>query len=99
MNPSTTVGVSKLKEDIETKKLSDFNHDVIKYNTWFCDTRESIMKEEGPGFSEYLRSLFRAYQTSNNQEFFDAGASRAIETRLQVPRAHGARSRHLHQSS
>ena len=72
VNPSTTVGASRLKDDIETKQLSDFDHDVIKYNTWFCDTREEILKEEGEGFSEYLRSLFRAYQTSHNQDFLDA---------------------------
>ena len=72
VNPSTTVGASKLKDEIESKKLADFDHDVIRYNTWFCDTREEIMKEEGEGFSEYLRSLFRAYQSSDNQEFLDA---------------------------
>ena len=74
VNPTTTVGASKLKDDIETKKLSDFDHDIIRYNTWFCDTRESITKEEGEGYTEYLRSLFRAYQTSNNQEFLDSVA-------------------------
>ena len=72
VNPTTTVGASKLKDEIERKKLADFDHDVIKYNTWFCDTREEIMKEEGEGFSEYLRSLFRAYQSSDNKEFLDA---------------------------
>ena len=33
VNPSTTVGASKLKEMIETKTLSNFNHDVLKYDT------------------------------------------------------------------
>ena len=74
INPTTTVGASRLKDEIESKKLADFDHNVTKYNTWFTDTREEIMKEEDEGFPEYLRSLFRAYQTSHNQEFLDAVA-------------------------
>ena len=69
VNPSTTVGASKLKDEIETRTLAEFDHDVIKYNTWFSDTREKIVREEGDGYNEYLRSLFRAYRTSNNTEF------------------------------
>ena len=34
--------------------------------------REIITKEEGAGYSEYLRAMFRAYLTSNNQTFIDA---------------------------
>ena len=30
------------------------------------------MKEEGNGYNEYMRSLFRAYLTSSNEEFTDA---------------------------
>ena len=74
VNPSTTVGASKLKNDIEMKALTDFDQDVIKYNTWFCDTRDSITKEDGERYIEYLRSLFRSYQTAENQDFMDAAA-------------------------
>ena len=48
------------------------DHDVVKYNSWFEDMREKITKEEGDGYSEYLRSLFRAYLTSKNQAFLEA---------------------------
>ena len=72
INPSTTVGASKMKDEMETKKLSDFGDDVIKFNTWFEDTRERITKEEGDGYNEYLRSLFRSYLTSSNKEFVEA---------------------------
>ena len=33
VKPSTTVGASKLKDDIESKTLKDFHNDVIKYNS------------------------------------------------------------------
>ena len=72
INPSTTVGASKLKDDIEAKTLADFKFSVTAYNTWFEDTREKIVKEEGNGYNEYMRSLFRAYLTSSNDEFMDA---------------------------
>ena len=75
VNPSTTVGASKLKDEIEAKTLADFKYSVTAYNTWFEDTRESIVKEEGTGYNEYMRSLFRAYLTSSNTEFTDAIAS------------------------
>ena len=71
-NPTTTVGASKLKDDIENVKLEKFDQDVIKYNTWFVDTRIAIIKEEGTGYNEYLRSLFRAYLTCVNEEFLEA---------------------------
>lgn len=75
VNPSTTVGASKLKDDIESKSLADFQGSVTAYNTWFEDTRDTIIKEEGTGYNEYLRSLFRAYLSSGNEEFTDAIAS------------------------
>ena len=75
MNPSTTVGASKLKNEIEAKTLADFKYSVTSYNTWFEDTMESIVKEEGTGYNEYMRSLFHAYLTSSNKEFTDAISS------------------------
>ena len=71
INPTTTVGASKLKDEIETTKPSLFSNDIIKYNTWFEDTRTSIIKEESPGYNEYLRSVFRAYSSYNDGEFLD----------------------------
>jgi hypothetical protein len=75
VNPSTSVGASRFKDELETKKLSDFDNNVTKYNTWFDDTREHITKEEGEGYTEYLRALFRAYLTSTNKEFVDSIAA------------------------
>ena len=69
VQPSTTVGASRLKDEIENKTLADFGHNVIRYNTWFEDTRKEIVKEEGDGYNEYLRSLFKGYLTSNSTEF------------------------------
>ena len=71
INPTTTIGASRLKDAIETKTLADFDHDVVKFNTWFCDTRDLNIRDEGGGYDEYLRSLFRAYQVSDQQEFKD----------------------------
>ena len=71
INPSTTVGASRLKDEIETKTLKEFGDDVTKFNTWFADTRDLIIKEEGTGYNEYVRSLFRAYRTCANEEFVD----------------------------
>ena len=73
VNPTTTVGASRLKDLIESAKLSDFSNDVIKFNTWFDDTRKSIIKEEGEGrYNEYLRSLFKTYLGCANSEFVES---------------------------
>ena len=73
VNPTTTIGVFKLKDMIESAKLSDFSNDVVKFNTWFDDTRKSIIKEEGPGrYNEYLRSLFKTYLGCANTEFVES---------------------------
>ena len=73
VNPTTTVGASKLKDLIESAKLSDFSDNVIKFNTWFDDTRKSIIKEEGSGrYNEYLRSLFKTYLGCTNMEFVES---------------------------
>ena len=75
VKPSTTVGASRLKDDIENKTLEDFNDDVTKYNSWFTDTRDQIIREEGEGYNEYTRSLFKAYRKSSNEDFREAIAS------------------------
>ena len=72
INPTTTVGASKLKDEIESKTASAFGNDIVQYNTWFEDTRDKIFKEEGDGYNEYLRSMFRAYMTCDDEEFVDA---------------------------
>ena len=72
MNPSTTVGTSKLKDEIETKTLADFKYSAIDYDTCFEDTRDKIVKEEGIGYNKYMRLLFRAYLSGTNEEFTDA---------------------------
>ena len=45
VNLSITMGASKLKDEIETRTLAEFDHDVIQYNTWFSDTREKIVRQ------------------------------------------------------
>ena len=56
INPTTTVGASKLKGEIETAKLADFDHDVSCFHTWFQSQKKKIKKEEGEGkYNEYLR--------------------------------------------
>ena len=55
--------------------LGYFQGSVTAYNTWFEDTRDTIIKEEGTCYNEYLRSLFCAYLSSGNDEFTDAIAS------------------------
>ena len=63
------VGASRLKYQIESKTISSFDKDVIKYKILFLDTRAQIIKEEEVGYNEYLRSLFRSYLTCNDNEF------------------------------
>ena len=69
INPTTTVGTSKLKDEIESKTVAEFRFNVVDYNTWFQDTHEEIKKEEGEGYSEYLRALFKGYLAVKNEEF------------------------------
>ena len=66
------VGTSKIKDKIESKTISSFDNNVIKYNTWFSYKCTQIIKKERDGYNEYLRSLFRAYLTCNDNEFVDS---------------------------
>eukprot|EP00957_Ditylum_brightwellii_P192098 14623229-Ditylum_brightwellii.AAC.1 len=55
VNPSTKVSVANLKDEIESAKMDDFNHNVKKFNTWFSDKRNLTVKEVGrDGYMEYL---------------------------------------------
>ena len=60
--------VFKLKDDLETKTVVNFGFNVVRYNIWFLDKRTKITKEEGEGYTEYLRSLFRGYLAAKNEE-------------------------------
>ena len=72
VNPTTTVGASRFKEELETTTLAVFSDDIIKYNTWFQDIRSEIIKEEGDErYNKYLRNLFRAYLTCSDNEFIE----------------------------
>ena len=83
VNPSTTTGAAGFKEDIETAKLSDFGNDVKAFNTWFCDKRDAIIKEEGEGkYNKYTRSIFQTYLTAENEEFVDTIKSEKREWTL-----------------
>ena len=61
---------SKLKGYIENKGWRDFNNNVAQFNTWFKDTKATITAEEGEGYNDYPRQLFRAYQECGNAKFF-----------------------------
>ena len=55
-NPMTTVSMSNYKAEIEKVTLTQFDNDIIKFNTWFDDTRSNIIREEGKGYNEHLTS-------------------------------------------
>ena len=44
INPLTTTGAARFKDQIEYQTLKDFRHDVKKFNVWFTDTRLEIIK-------------------------------------------------------
>ena len=69
IKPSTKVGVSQLKTEIKTKTLADFDNNVKEFNKWFAVKRLAILVEEGPGYNEYLRQLFRAYLGCDDRKF------------------------------
>ena len=72
VNPSTTVGASKFKEELETKTIADFDNDVVKYNSWFEDVRTMIIRDEGPDkYNKYLRNVFRSYLECRVEEFVE----------------------------
>ena len=42
---------------------------MVKFNTWFYDTLDLIIRDKEDKYDKYLRSLFRAYQASDQPEF------------------------------
>ena len=60
VKPMIKVGATKLKDMVEGKDPNAFVHDLSKYNTWFEDTREAIITEEGEGYNKYTRMIFKA---------------------------------------
>ena len=42
INLTTTFGASKLKDEIESTTPAQFDNNIIRYNTWFKDTREFL---------------------------------------------------------
>ena len=69
VNPTTTVGASNFKAEIDRATLADHENSVVTFNIQFDDTRTKIIKEEREGYNEYLRQLFRAYLTCDDSEF------------------------------
>ena len=49
VNPTTTVGASNFKAEIERATLADHENSVVTFNIQFDDTRTKIVKEEGGG--------------------------------------------------
>eukprot|EP00957_Ditylum_brightwellii_P046376 3520497-Ditylum_brightwellii.AAC.1 len=72
-NLSTKVSVANLKDKIEVAKMDDFDHNVIKFYTWFSDKRNLIVKEVGEdGCTEYLRCLFKTYLMAVDPKLLEA---------------------------
>ena len=68
VNPSTKISVGNLNDEIEGADLKNFNQDVKKFNTWFTDKRNLIVREVGKeGYTEYERFLFKTYRTAKNE--------------------------------
>eukprot|EP00957_Ditylum_brightwellii_P117712 8979281-Ditylum_brightwellii.AAC.1 len=73
VNLLTKVSVANLEDEIEPAKMDDFNHNVKKFNTWFSNKRNLIVKEVGKdGYTKYLRCLFKTYLTAVDPEFLEA---------------------------
>ena len=74
VKPSTTVGLNNIKDELETKKLTDFpSEDVKAYNKWFSGKRDEIRKAEGGSeYNEYIRTLFKGYLSGTDEEFKSA---------------------------
>ena len=72
VNPRTTVGSSKVKEELETTQLYKFDHDVICYKIWFEDIWIKIIQDEGPGrYNKYLINLFRGHLICSDSGFVE----------------------------
>ena len=70
VNPTTKVSIRNIKDELENANLKDYGYDIKKFNTWFIDRRNAIVREVGKGeYTEYKRSLFKIYKTARNQEF------------------------------
>ena len=70
VKPLKTVGLSKLKDGIDSKDLKEFGQDLKNYHTWLEDSKTQINQEEGQGnYKKYLICVFRTYKTSMDKEF------------------------------
>eukprot|EP00957_Ditylum_brightwellii_P107188 8178288-Ditylum_brightwellii.AAC.1 len=53
--------------------MDDFDHNVKKFNTWFSDKRNLIVKEVNEdGYTKYLRCLFKTYLMAVDPKFLGA---------------------------
>ena len=87
IKPSTKMGASKVKGDIEKNEMRDFGNDVRKFNSRFEDTRRSIIYEEGEDYNECFRQRFRAYLNCDNEEFkevVEKGHRKWIQNKLPI---------------
>ena len=70
VNPGTAVGAKELKDEVESKKMVEFGHDISKYNQYLKETRAVIIQDKGAGlYNEFARYVFKTYHTCNNVEF------------------------------
>eukprot|EP00957_Ditylum_brightwellii_P170994 13017195-Ditylum_brightwellii.AAC.1 len=47
VNPSTKAAIGNLKGELETTKMDDFGYDIRKFNTWFIDQCNKIVRKVG----------------------------------------------------
>ena len=54
VNPLTTVGATRVEDEIESKLLKEFGEDVSKNHTWLLDVRAQIIGEEEMRHGNYI---------------------------------------------
>eukprot|EP00957_Ditylum_brightwellii_P168615 12834136-Ditylum_brightwellii.AAC.2 len=60
--------------------MGNFGHHVRKFNTWFINQHNEIVREVGKeGCTEYLRSLFCVYKTAKDVEFLKTVKAKETE--------------------
>eukprot|EP00957_Ditylum_brightwellii_P203199 15333623-Ditylum_brightwellii.AAC.1 len=53
VNPSIKAAIENLKDELEMTKMDNFGHYVRKFNTWFSNQRNMIVREVGKeGYTE-----------------------------------------------
>ena len=68
-NPSTRVGVSKLKEELRTANSAKFGHDIQKLTDFFISSKYREIKEKRQMHEDIILDVFNAFKTVRNPDF------------------------------